>query len=161
MTPRTGYSSLQIGLHWLVALLVVAAWWTGEGMGRALDAHLQNSGGFFADNTLHVWLGSAIFVLVLVRLLVRQSQGAPEPVADSRLAQALALWGHRLLYLLMIVVPTFGIATWYFGIEGTGEIHELLAQALMIVALGHALFGIYHGVVKKDGTLRRIVVPAE
>jgi hypothetical protein len=37
MKTTTGYSGLQIGLHWLIALLIVTAWFTGEGAEEAME----------------------------------------------------------------------------------------------------------------------------
>jgi cytochrome b561 len=155
----TGYSRLQIGLHWLIAILIIAAWFTHEGMGQALDARIAAGATGIAGNTPHVWLGGAVFALVLIRIVVRLLQGVPGPVAGTSPAMAqAALWGHRLLYLLMIAVPALGAAAWYGGAP-TGEVHELAGQALMIVALGHALVAIWHQVARKDGTLTRMVRP--
>ena len=159
MTAPASYSRLQIALHWLIALLIVAAWFTDDGMGRALHNRLESGATGFSGNTLHVWLGSAVFVLVLIRVLVRFGQGAPVPVDGPRLAQRLALWGHRLLYLLMIAVPALGASAWYLGIEAAGEPHELTANLLMIVALGHALVAIWHQLFRRDGTLTRMIRP--
>ena len=52
------YSRLMIALHWLTALLVVAAWFTGEG-GR----HVRTD-----PPLLHFTLGFAVMLLVIPRL---------------------------------------------------------------------------------------------
>ena len=43
MKTRTGYSGLQILLHWATALLVVFNWFYSDGMGRALRVHLDGA----------------------------------------------------------------------------------------------------------------------
>ena len=160
MLIRNGYSVLQILLHWLVAILILAAWWLSEGMGDALDARLEAGVTGIAGNTLHVWLGGAVFALVLIRIVVRFIQGAPAEAAGSAWAKTAATVGHWLLYLLMIVVPAMGAATWYLGIDAVGEPHTRAANALMIVAGGHALVAIWHQFVQKDGTLMRMLRPS-
>lgn len=157
MSHSPGYSRLQIGLHWLIAILILAAWFTSEGMGRLLETRIET--GVLTPNP-HAILGLSVFVLVLIRVIVRRRQGAPGPVpGSSAMAAAAALWGHRLLYLLMILTPIGGAITWFGGIAALGEGHELLGNALMIVALGHAVVAIAHQVVLKDGTMTRMVRP--
>lgn len=160
MSSRSGYSRLQIGLHWLIALLIFAGWFTGEGMGRALHDRLQAGSTGFSDATVHVWLGVGIFALIAIRILVRLMQGAPAAAhGGSALMDAAAVWGHRVLYLLMILAPLGGVVTWFVGIESAGEIHALIGNALFFVALAHAAVAILHQVVLKDGTLTRMVRP--
>lgn len=157
MPHSSGYSRLQIALHWLIAVLILATWFTHEGMGDALEARIET--GILSPNP-HAVMGLLVFVLVLIRVIVRHRQGAPGPVpGSSALAEAAALWGHRLLYLLMLLTPIGGAITWFGGIEALGEGHELLGNALMIVALGHAVVAILHQLVLKDGTMTRMLRP--
>ena len=68
---RDKYSGLQIGIHWLVFLLVVVAY-------AAMELR-----GFFPRserpliNMVHVSCGITIFVLMVARLLVRLKSPAP------------------------------------------------------------------------------------
>jgi cytochrome b561 len=154
MKTTTGYSGLQIGLHWLIAILIVTAWFTGEGAGEAME--VVEDGGT-AGFVPHVAFGLAILALVVVRVLVRLSRGAPAaPGAPGSLSAMAADWGHRLIYLLMIAVPLGGIATFFLGLD-VGEVHGLAANILMLVVLGHAVMALYHQYVLKDGLLRRMM----
>ena len=154
MKTTTGYSGLQIGLHWLIAILIVTAWFTGEGAGEAMET-VENGG--VAGFVPHVAVGLAILALVVVRVLVRLGRGAPAaPGAPGSLSVMAADWGHRVIYLLMIAVPLGGVATFFLGLD-VGEIHGLAANILMIVALGHAAMALYHQYVVKDGLLRRMM----
>lgn len=156
---RAGYSGLQIALHWIVAFLIFGAWFTHEGMGRALRQRIEQDLSGFDGATLHTMLGGAAFAFVLVRLVVRLSRGAPEP-HGSPMVQMAATWGHRLLYALMILAPLLGAITWYGKVEALGEIHELVGQALMIVAIGHLLMAMLHQALWSDGTLSRMISPS-
>jgi cytochrome b561 len=105
----------------------------------------------------HVAFGLAILALVLVRLIVRLRRGVPEaPGVPGSLQVKAADWGHRLIYLLMIMVPLGGISIWFGGMDN-GDIHGFFANVLMLVVLGHALVALYHQYVVKDGLLRRMM----
>ncbi len=148
----SGYSRLQIALHWLVAALIVGAYFTDGGMGRVLHERL-NSG--TAAMPLHVWLGSAALILIVLRVAVRAIRGAPKAHGPAWMALA-AAWGHRLLYVLMIAAPAAGAAAWYLGVTAAADVHGLIANALMLVALAHAVIAIAHQLLLRDGTLLRM-----
>jgi cytochrome b561 len=150
----TGYSGIQIALHWLVAILILVAWLSGEGAEEAMEAFEEGGVTGFVP---HVAFGLSILTLVVVRILVRLSRGAPAaPGVPGSLSVLAADWGHRLLYLLMIAVPLGGASVFFLGLE-VGEIHGLAANVLMLVVLGHALMALYHQYVLKDGLLRRMM----
>lgn len=154
MKTTQGYSGIQIALHWLIAVLILVAWLSGEGAEEAMEA-VENGGvvGFVP----HVAFGLAILLLVVVRILVRLSRGAPTaPGTPGSLSVMAADWGHRLIYLLMVAVPLGGASVFFLGLE-VGEIHSLAANILMLVVLGHALMALYHQYVLKDGLLRRMM----
>ena len=159
-TPRTGYSGPQIALHWIVAVLIFGAWFTHEGMGRALRQRIEQDLSGFDGATLHTILGGTAFAFVLVRMIVRFKNGAPDP-HGSPFVQMAATWGHRLLYVLMITAPISGAITWYGKVEGLGEIHELVGNALMLVAVGHLLMAMLHQALWSDGTLMRMITPSK
>lgn len=160
MIRRAGYSSIQIGLHWAVALLVVFNYIYSDGMGAALDARLEGTTptGLELNPATHVWVGVAILTLVLLRLVVRLTCGVPAP-GGTGMQQSLAEWAHRLIYALLIAVPAFGALTWFGQIDLFGEPHAVMANLLMLLAAGHALVAIGHHVLLKDRLLVRMMRP--
>ncbi|WP_406736833.1 cytochrome b [Thioclava sp. GXIMD4215] len=159
MSEKSGYSSLQILLHWSVAILVVFNYFYSEGMGKAAHQHLEGTTGPLPLNPqIHVWVGVAVLVLTLLRAVLRKTRGAPD-VPGEGLFKMAGLWGHRLLYLLLLVVPLLGMAVWFLGLDAAGDIHALLANALLILAGIHAAMGIFHQYVLKDGLLVRMMKP--
>jgi cytochrome b561 len=158
MKTTTGYSAVQIALHWLIALGIVFNYFVSEGMGRALHQSLAGEPVTVALAPLHVWIGVAVFVLAVIRIALRLMRGGPPAPAGvmGKLAQA----GHGLLYLLILLMPAAGMVAWFGGQEVAGGPHQLMANLLLILAAGHALVALVHQVVLKDGTLRRMVRPA-
>lgn len=154
MKTTTGYSGIQIALHWLIAILIAVAWFTGDGGEEAME--VVEDGGT-AGLVPHVAIGLAILALVVIRVLVRLGKGATDAVGEPGSLSVMASdWGHRLIYLLMIAVPLGGIGTFFLGLE-VGDVHALAANVLMVAALGHALMALYHQYVLKDGLLRRMM----
>ena len=154
MKTTTGYSGVQIALHWLVAVLILVAWLSGEGAEEAME--VVEEGGV-AGFVPHVAFGLSILALVVIRVLVRLGRGAPAaPGAPGSLAVKAADWGHRLIYLLMILVPLGGASVFFLGLD-VGDVHGLAANLLMLLVLGHALMALYHQYVLKDGLLRRMM----
>ncbi len=157
MSTSDRYSKPQIVLHWLIALIIIFEWVSGDGMGRVLRARLESGASGLEGGTPHVWLGSVVFALILIRVLLRWVQGAPGALpGNSALMTRAAEWGHRVLYALMIAVPALGALAWFGGVNAAGELHETVANALMILALGHAVFAIWHHFIKRDGALNRM-----
>ena len=75
---------------------------------------------------------------------------------NRTLRRLAAVWAHRALYVLMILVPALGASAWYLGIEEAGDLHELTMNIMMIIAGVHALGALFHQFVLKDGLLRRM-----
>jgi cytochrome b561 len=154
LKTTTGYSVLEIALHWIIAVLILVAWLSGEGAEEAMEA-VEDGG--VAGFVPHVAFGLAILTLVIVRIFVRLSRGAPAaPGAPGSVSVMAADWGHRLIYLLMVAVPLGGASVFFLGLD-VGEVHGLAANILMLVVLGHALMALYHQYILKDGLLRRMM----
>lgn len=145
--PRRGYSSIQIVLHWLILLLVIVQFILGDG---AVIAHMERSSGLaFSDNAhFAIWghgvVGSLIFVLVIVRLVVRLRRGAPAiPRYISKSYHHFAGLVHGLFYWLLLGAPVIGVVGW-FGFAPLLFWHTALAwvfATLIIIHMSAALIG--------------------
>ncbi len=159
MKKTTGYSRLQIALHWGVALLVGVNYLTGEAMIAAFDHKLETgvaAAGFQART--HIYVGTALLVLVGLRLAVRLMRGVPE--ADPQTPRHMARAGemaHLGLYGLLALVPVLGLVAWFRGIDSVGELHVLVMNGLMVLAGLHAAAALFHHYVLKDGLIHRML----
>lgn len=160
-TPRTGYSGLQISLHWTIALLVLFQLLFGESMTATVDAAEEGAIPSNSDQLLgqaHYWVGLAILALVVVRIGVRLLRGAPAPAALSSLIGKLATTTHALFYALLIAVPATGLLGYYLG-DPWGNLHTWGKPVFIVLIALHAAGALFHQVFVKDNTLRRMLVP--
>jgi cytochrome b561 len=170
------YGAVAQTLHWLVVALIVAAWILGT-FGDELPKGAARSAGLF----VHMSAGLAILGLVAGRFLWRMSDPPPphERTPLGAWADHATTLTHYALYALLVAVPIAGIvvqfargdALPFFGSFEIGspwsadrafarsakEIHELLANGLMILALLHAAAALVHHWVFRDRTLLRML----
>ena len=160
-TPRTGYSGLQISLHWTIALLVIFQLLFGESMTATVEAAEEGTVPSNSDQLLgqaHYWVGVAVLALVIVRMGVRLAQGAPAPSGASGLVSKLATTTHALFYALLVAVPVTGLLGYYLG-DPWGNLHTWGKPVFIALIALHAAGAVFHQVFVRDNTLRRMLVP--
>lgn len=157
MAAPTGYSRLQIALHWGAALLIVQQYLFKDAISAAWDATTKGLEAAFDPLVLaHVAGGALVLIFALWRLAIRARHGSPEMIGDSALQRALAKVTHLGLYALMILMPVSGAMAWFGGVETAAQGHELLKVALLALAALHVAGALYHHFVLKDGLLNRM-----
>ena len=162
------YSRLMICIHWLTAVLVVAAWFTAEG-GRHVRAD---------PPVIHFTLGISVLILLLPRLVARWTGSAPclEDPQGGWMDRAARI-GHVVLYLLLVGLPLsgwyaasrMGVPVSFFSIplpsiaqpiDGPpgliAELHQNGGTVLLILAGLHALVAMWHHFILKDKTMDRM-----
>lgn len=157
MAPK-GYSATQIGLHWIVAGLIVVNLvfedWIKAGW-RAIE-----QGGapvYDAGALAHIGIGVAVLVFALWRLALRFTRGVPDaPEGVSPLVRMAGSVGHLALYALMLGVPTVGLLAWFGGSEDLGELHELGKPLFILFTLAHVGAALWHQFIRKDGLMNRM-----
>lgn len=153
-----GYSRLQIGLHWVMAGLIVTNLvfedWIKAGW-RAIE-----TGGapvYDAGALAHIGVGVTVLALALWRLGLRFTRGVPDlPAGMSAPERLAAHLGHGLLYALMIGVPLVGLLAWFGASEDLAELHELGKPLFILLVAAHVAAALWHQFVKKDGLLMRM-----
>ena len=168
--PRS-YDPISMSLHWLTALLVLAAFIMGPG---GSEQRVYSAAKDF-EREIHEVLGLAVFVLALLRLgwkpFARTPQRPELPGWMTLAAQVV----QGLLYVLLIATPiTAVLGAWLAGhpltlgilgtvppmlpeARGTGvliaEIHTILGDAVIWLAGLHAAAALAHHFLLADGVL--------
>lgn len=173
----TRYRPVTIALHWLMLVLIVAAY-------ALILSRTEFERGSDARNLvkmLHFSVGVTIFALVWLRLIARLGS-APAPAvtpAPPRWQQRAGRAAHVALYGLMIGLPIGGMLTLsfeghaipYFGLFEFGpfvaeneelaetfeELHELGGKVGYFLIGLHAAAALYHHYVRRDDTLKRML----
>jgi len=159
MAKPTGYTRLQVRLHWIIALLIIAQFVLNEGIENAWDK--IEKGGAMEFSPLvaaHVGGGILILLLALWRISVKIKLGSPAlPENEPKWQKIAAHATHGFLYLLLILIPLSGLSAWFGGILPAAEAHEFLAGALMFLVALHFAAAMYHHFVLKTDILRRML----
>ncbi|MEZ9524922.1 cytochrome b [Enterovibrio norvegicus] len=108
---KEGYGFIAIALHWIVALGFLGAYvavyyrhWFSEG-----EFSMTELNSNMVSLYLHMSFGISIAVFVVLRILWKIANKAPEDVpGGSRLEHSAAHGMHWALYLAMIVMPLTG-----------------------------------------------------
>jgi cytochrome b561 len=160
-TVVLGYSRLQIILHWVVGLLIVFNLIFSDGMSelwRAVETGGNTSVTLMA--LLHIIVGGLVLALVLFRLVVRLTRGAPEVPHSSPLLELAGKIGHWAIYALMIGLPVSGLLAYFGGVTFLAEVHGGPLKALLWVLIaGHVVMALYHQFILKDNLLDRMRTP--
>lgn len=157
------FSLPQRVLHWLTVLLVFFNLLLPDGMSewnRAIEETGSASADQIASANIHAYVGIAIFFVVIARLFLRFTSGAPaSPSQEPKIFSIAAKFAHATLYLLLLAMPLTGGAAYYFGIDVAGGIHaDVLKVILWVLIGGHVLGALVHQFYWKTNVLRRMTV---
>lgn len=169
------YHKLSIALHWLMFLLVAAAY-------AFIELRVVFEKGSEPRDTMkeiHFMLGMSIFILVWFRLLARFIYARPEITpAPHKVQQWAAKVVHWSLYAFLIGMPLAGwvtLSAWdisvpFFGLElpaltapnralarEVQDWHATVGEIGYYVIGFHALAALLHHYVLRNDTLRRML----
>ena len=172
-SSATRYTAPAIGLHWLLALMLIGSFSLGVYM-----ADLPFSPTRLKLYNWHKWAGVTILVLSLVRLAWRLGHRPPADAAMPAWQATAAHATHRLLYALFFIVPLLGWAyssaagfpiVW-FGVlplpdfvpvdkalaEAIKPWHERSAMLMAALVLLHVAGALKHHFIDRDGLIDRM-----
>ncbi|MBS9478246.1 cytochrome b [Ancylobacter radicis] len=170
------YSFPLRSLHWATVIAIIVVY----GVTYLEDLFERGSAGRAYVWWTHISVGLTILGLVALRFAFRIAGPVPPPSAAlSRPVHLASSAVHVLLYALLVVTPLVGIylaflrgnEVTFFGLftipapfavdreaaRPVQEVHELLANALVILAMLHAVAALAHHFVLKDDVLRRML----
>ena len=155
----TGYSKIQIALHWATALFVLFNLIFSDAMTAAWRA-FRKTGEASADAGAwaHIIVGVLVLLFALWRMSLRLTRGVPDaPAGESALVKLAGDLGHWALYALMLALPVTGLLAWFGGIATLAELHaEILKSLLWVTIVLHVAAAIWHHFILKDGLLDRM-----
>jgi cytochrome b561 len=153
----TGYSRLQIALHWLVFALIAQQYLLKDAMSAAWDRITNGlETGFDPLVLAHGAGGALVLIFALWRLTLRARRGVPRAIEASKVQGILAKLTHVGLYALMILMPLSGSVAWFGGVEAAAQGHNVLKIVLLALVALHSVGALYHQFVLRDGTLARM-----
>jgi len=167
------YHPALVALHWVLAFLIIAA----LALGALVMARMSNGDPMKIEALRsHMTGGTLIFVLMLVRLVVRlRTAHPPEVTARDRHLDRLAWLSHRLLYVAvfgmgasgLFMALQAGLPSIVLGGHGTlppdlwvypaRAVHYAFSRLLMALIALHLAGALYHAFILKDGLLRRML----
>lgn len=177
MDDSNYYSRRMIALHWVIAVLVLAA------VLLALYRASLPTGDLLkpAVMSLHMSVGMAIWALAIFRVFVRSNATLPTRDGSSHIAALLETAVHRLMYAALLVLPLMGLGSvWlrgrpftFFGMfsipsplaadwtSATGKllekVHTYAAFAFVAVIALHIAAALYHRFIRRDDVLARML----
>jgi len=171
-TDVATYTKPQIGLHNIMALLLIGLYL----FGLSLESFDKEVRGIYVN--FHKLGGVLVLALLFARVILRRVTPPPAFLASMGPGFVkVAHLGHYALYLLMLVVPASGIAMSLFAGRGINfylfqlaspfeankaisgplhELHEVSANLLAALVVGHIAVALYHQFALKDNLLYRL-----
>jgi cytochrome b561 len=160
-------------IHWLTFGLIVVMFGLGLSMTR-----LEFSDFKVRVYSVHEWIGLTVWMLTALRLIWRWRNPPPPPVPMARIQHLAAGAVHVLLYVVLFALPisgwmmssAFAFPVVYLGLIPLPDlvpadrelaarlqrVHFTLAMALAGLFTMHAGAALYHHLIRRDDTLRRM-----
>lgn len=174
-TTITRYTNTAIALHWLVALLIFAAFPLGMYM-----HDLPLSPTKLQLYSYHKWMGMTVLLLAVLRVVWRATHTPPAlPDSFPRWQQIASHATHQFLYVLIFVVPISGwlmssakgFKTVWFGVlplpdlvaknkalgDMLSSVHASLNYILLVLVLLHIAAVIKHRFIDRNDVMYRML----
>jgi len=174
---RNRYDRFSVTLHWLMAVLLLGQIALGMWMlGLPKDASGLRASWF----NVHKSWGMVLGLLIALRLAWALWRPRVAALPQPRPMQLLATGAHRLLYVLMLLMPLSGFfgsvfsgypirffgmplpklaSRWDGAKDLFSSVHQWAATALVLLVALHVLAFLYHQCIVKDALLQRMRWP--
>ena len=165
------YHPIQVTLHWLVVVLVIAAFVMGKTM-----SGLPNDANKLAPLALHMGVGIFTLLVIVIRFVTRMKLPKPAPAtAGNAFFDWVGKVVHYALYLLVFLTAISGMSLSMqaglvpivFGGSGAPlpadffeftarMMHGFIVPALLLLVFLHVGAALYHQFILKDNLLARM-----
>ncbi len=172
MDQVSRYHPLLVALHWVLALLIIAA----LALGALVMVKIPNTDPMKLEALRsHMSGGILILILMLVRLFVRTRTRHPAPAtAGNPLLDRIGWASHRMFYIAVFGMAGSGLVmalqAGLFGIVFGGHgalppdfwvffvrtVHYAFSRLLMALIALHVAAALFHALVLRDGLLGRM-----
>lgn len=175
MATISRWTGTAKGLHWLVALLILAVW-------AAVECHnLASKGSVWQERwiMLHFSIGLTILAAMILRLYWRARHPAPADIGNPW-QRKLSKLTHVLLYFVVLAMPLLGFFLRqlsgkpidFYGLYQLPQLvtpdkalakqvaffHEDVFWYLLLSLVAvHVAGGLWHHFIDRDNTLRRML----
>lgn len=169
------YRKIVMWIHWITAILVVMQVYIGFTFSNLPRGSEERA---FVFGWHKTW-GALILILALTRLAVRLLNPPPPYPSDyPKWKRFLAVWNHRLFYVLLIALPLTGLAAvsgraedgWVplqLGLRlpaipgipadnEIGDVHELLVWTTLALVVLHVSAALYNQFVDRGPVAGRM-----
>lgn len=167
MGPK-GYSGFQIGVHWLVAILMGSQFLFSDAISQGWRTFTRAAVGSAeaaapVASTMaweHIIVGLLVLALAIWRVIARMTRGAPGAAEGESAMQVLAAkLVHLGLYAVMFGLPITGLLAWYGRLPVMGELHQIAKLGFIALVGLHVLGAVYNQWVLKNGLIGRMMKP--
>ena len=174
---RVRYNAVAMGLHWIIALLMIPMLFFGEEL-----MEVEGGTGGTLLPTIHVSAGIAILVLTVLRLIWRVANPPPPaPLTMAGWERTAAAATHVLFYVLMIALPLSGwllvpdflrdepgmAGLSFFGVlpipagpdggDAAEAVHEIGSKIGIALVILHVAAALKHPLINRDDVMRRML----
>ena len=157
---REGFSKYQVIVHWLVACFILFQIATGSTMSNdflALKDGKISIEEVHKNSWYHLFFGLTIFLLMVIRFILRIIFGVPKPTKQSSsLTIIVAKIIHWLFYLVLLIVPISGFVAWNTSNLLIGNLHSASVNALYVLVVIHLIAIVYHQIFLEDNLIDRM-----
>ncbi len=158
-----GYSGVQIALHWIVVVLIAFQFLAHnaiEASWRAFRNGEIPSESAAILTSLHVGVGMAVLLCMLCRVYLRLTRGAPSPPADEpRLLKIVSEAVHRMIYVLLLLLPISGAVAWFFGASPAAGAHVIMEKLLLGLIAAHIGGALFQHLIRRSDVVVRMFAP--
>ena len=168
----TRFHPLQVTLHWLIVLLVFAAFIIGKSMSRLPNDDTAK----IAPLAIHMSVGILTLVVMVIRVITRMKLSTPAYASTGNIfLDKFGKTVHGLLYIVVMLIAISGmslslqagLAPIVFGRSGASlpadfydftarMLHGFAAPALVLLVLLHISGAFYHQLILRDNLLSRM-----